>query len=405
MPSTNWPLDRRQTARLLHSLIHAHLGESMDFTTFLDERGYPLEDITLGADGYPLDSLSLMSLASQTARVFHLTDLGLEDLLLRRRSLKGWVDLLLESWCVELDRITFFSSGSTGKPKPVTHTRESLLQETAYLSGLFPETKRIVAVVPAHHIYGFLFTVLLPRHIGVPVLEGRAMGSRALFNQLEDGDLVVSHPFQWRYLAQLWPQLDRSITGVTSTAPCPAETAALLKERGLQRLVEVYGSSETGGLGARDQHGSPYTLFDYWRKADDTDDPELIRRLPDAQEVRIQSPDLLAWDRARGFKVRGRRDGAVQVGGHNVFPSAIARILLEHPEVDNCVVRLMQPQEGERLKAFIVPDLDAEPEGLAARLHAWCGKELRSAERPAHFTIGDSLPRTSMGKSADWTLN
>ncbi|MBO1321669.1 4-coumarate--CoA ligase [Acanthopleuribacter pedis] len=377
----------------------------MDFSTFLDARGFPLPETTLGGDGYPLDSLSLMELAGHIARTFHLTELGVEDYLLRRRTLQGWVDLVHEGWREGLNKITFSTSGSTGRPQPVTHARETLLQETAHLATLFPRTQRVVAAVPAHHIYGFLFTVLLPQQMGVPLLEARALGARALYDALEDGDLIISHPFQWRYLGQLWPDLTSQVEGVTSTAPCPEATAALLRERGLTRLTEVYGSSESGGLGARDQHGTAYQLFPYWRPADDGDDPLLIRTLPDGTGIEVEASDLLEWETSERFHVVGRRDGAVQVGGHNVFPVAVARILLEHPEVANCAVRLMKPEEGTRLKAFIVPAEDRDLNGLPARLHAWCARELRAPQRPTHFRLGPALPRTAMGKAADWSID
>jgi long-chain acyl-CoA synthetase len=66
----------------------------------------------------------------------------------------------LQHWDGEL---TFRTSGSTGEPKRCVHALAPAAQETAALAALFPGRRRCCWRVPAHHIYGFLFTVLLPR--------------------------------------------------------------------------------------------------------------------------------------------------------------------------------------------------------------------------------------------------
>ena len=58
--------------------------------------------------------------------------------------------------------------------------------------------------------------------------------------------------------------------------------------------------------------------------------------------------------------------------------------------------------ETGRLKAFVVPAAGAAGDWLAEELDAWCGRELRDAERPRRFAIGAALPRNAMGKLADW---
>ena len=95
----------------------------------------------------------------------------------------------------------------------------------------------------------------------------------------------------------------------------------------------------------------------------------------------------------------GRRDGAVQVGGHNVYPERIRRRLLEHLDVAEAAVR-MDAATG-RLKAFVVPRAAALDRCTAKELDTWCAV-LRDVERPRPITIGAAVPLTSMGKLADW---
>lgn len=390
-------------ARLLHSHICAHLGSQIEFTTFLNAEGYPDLETAVGRDGYPCDSLSLLSLCTQLSQVFHLNQLGLEDSLLRKPDLGKWTDLILSGWESGIRQMTFFTSGSTQQQRPMCHTFETLNQEAAYLAEILKGSKRIIAMVPAHHIYGFLFTVLLPCHLKIPVIEARHLGPAALRQLLEEGDLLISHPFQWGFLVKAWPDV-AAITGVTSTAPCPAETHHQLMRLGMKRFVEVYGSSETGGLGWREAADASFHRFPYWHAATSEEDPSLARQMPDGSLQEVEAPDRLLWEGPDMFRVLGRRDGAVQVGGHNVYPNSIAQIMMEHPDVADCQVRLMRPHEGNRLKAFVVPTPEAAIEDLKVRLHRWCEAELRPPQRPAHITLGSRLPTNTMGKAADWAM-
>ena len=67
-------------------------------------------------------------------------------------------------------------------------------------------------------------------------------------------------------------------------------------------------------------------------------------------------------------------------------------------------MRLMRPSEGTRLKAFIVPrDPAGDPAALRAELQDFA-TQLPFHEQPRAYTIGPVLPRTAMGKLAEWPV-
>jgi long-chain acyl-CoA synthetase len=185
-------------------------------------------------------------------------------------------------------------------------------------------------------------------------------------------------------------------TSGSSGAPCPDPTARTLAAGGL-RLLQVYGSSETAGVGWREEAGAPYRLLPYWRRGvqDDT-----IERGND----RFPLQDRLEWIDAERFVPDGRLDQAVQVGGTNVHPAYVAEVLALHPGVRACVVRPMRPDEGARLKAFVVAGEGAVPAALRAELDGWIAERLTPPERPAAFSFGPALPRGPGGKPADWII-
>lgn len=355
------------------------------------------------------DSLELLGMGTALAEALQLRGGDVDARLLADPVLEAWV----VAACAGLEAdgaqaVTFRTSGSSGTPKRCSHALATLWQETEVLAGLLPGRARILSAVPSHHIYGFLFTALLPCALGIDaVVDLRAASPAACLGMLRPGDLVVAHPGWWEALARLQPVFGPDIAGVSSTAPCPDALAGDLAGAGL-RLLQVYGSSETGGVGWREAAAAPFTLFPYWQGADGV--PALARRLPDGAVARYPLQDKLEWTDARRFRPAGRIDDAVQVAGTNVFPGYVADLLCMHPAVAEASVRLMRLDEGRRLKAFIVPRADYGGHGgdraaLGAALAAWAGERLSTPERPAAWTFGERLPRQASGKPADWIID
>ncbi|MBZ2208792.1 AMP-binding protein [Massilia soli] len=352
-----------------------------------------------------VDSLERMALASALSAALQLHRAGAGDALAAGQTIGAWADAASAGLALHSHEITFRTSGSAGQPKPCPHTLASLWAEVGELAALLPGHARILCAVPCHHIYGFLFSILLPRALGLhpdAVRDVRAASPGMLAREARAGDLVVAYPDYWRAALAAGP-FAPGVTGVTSTAPCPPGLAQDLEAHGLARLLQVYGSSETGGVGWRDSHAQPFTALPYWRR-DPDDAAVLLRSGAGAGSYPLQ--DVLAWQGERQFLPAGRIDQAVQVGGINVFPERVAQVLRAHPAVAAASVRLMRSDEGSRLKAFVVPHAGAQsPQLLGAELRQWAAARLSGPELPAAIAIGAELPRSASGKLADWIID
>jgi long-chain acyl-CoA synthetase len=366
-------------------------------------------DLALHEGGLGLDSLERLSIASALSEALHLHEAGIEDLLLACQRFGEWVEVAARGLAEFDARLTFRTSGSGGNAKPCTHELARLLQEVEHLATLTAGAQRVLTAVPAHHIYGFLFTVLLPTRLWPTrpgcdaVLDIRQHTPQAVAQLLRPGDLLISHPAHWALLARHAGRLPSGVHGVTSTAPCPDELANRLVTMGLDRLTQVYGSSETAGIGTRNAASVPYRLMPFWSR-DPGDRTRLLRATPDGTVCAHPLQDQLDWPREREFTVCGRLDDAVQVGGTNVFPSQVCEVLRECPRVADAAVRLMTAAEGTRLKAFIVPKAGADPDALRAELWSLAESRLGAVARPRAYTFGAGLPRNEMGKLTDWPL-
>ncbi len=372
----------------------AHLRPGRPFNA----RG-PAADLLFGADGLDLDSLERFNLAVSVAEALQFPNIERPERLQEMTHMADWVAEARRCLSKSSSSIGFRTSGSTGRPKFVVHEIDDLAQEIESLGSIFSDRARIVSVVPAHHIYGFLFTVLLPMHLDVEVIDARSHAPYTVRAMVKAGDLLVAFPTYWQLMTGSdWP---RDIDGVTSGAPCPTEVANALAEEGLNRLVEVYGSTETGGIAWRDDANAPFRLFPHVAR----DDERSVRKSTGSTERRHALPDLVTWHGPDLLTPISRRDSAVQVGAVNVYPEVIRAVLLAHPGVADVEVRLMHPSEGERIKAFIVARDTACPiEQLRRDLEAWVAERLQPMERPRAFTFGTAVPANAMGKRTDWPI-
>lgn len=353
-----------------------------------EQDGLVLDDAQFG-----VDSLGLLDLVGRVDVFFGLAATGIEDHLFLHRRIGDWVHLveshLRRMGCTA--RITFETSGSVGTPKRISHATPTLESEVAALRsgplGGRGSRTRVLSAVPDHHIYGFLWGVLLPARCGWSVVDLPHGAPGPILRHARPGDIVLATPFTWDRIAALDRRLPTGVTGVSSGGPATAATWAAVETAGLSRMIEVYGSTETGGVGWRDAEDAPFRLF-----ADIAREGGALQRLG----VELTLQDHVEWDGPEAFRVIGRRDETVQVAGVNVDLEALRRLLAAQPGVSDVAVR----PDGERLKAFVAT---AEPPGagLEQRLRA-AMLALPAPARPVRYAFGPHLPLTATGKPANW---
>ena len=330
--------------------------------------------------------------------MFHLYEAGEHGALARAERFGEWIDIVERTVANPNARMSFATSGSTGRPKRCPHSLDDLNGEAGHLAEIFGDRTRVLAFVPAHHIYGFLFTALLPERLNIDVVEP-AEAVEAL-STIKRGDLIVSFPERWMWLDRTIPRWPEGVAGVTSTAPCPRSLIAGLVSQGLETMTEIYGSSETAGVATRAWPDAGYHLMPRWTFEDEQGAE--FTRIADRSGRHLELPDVIQRTTDGCFEIIGRRDGAVQVGGVNVYPDAVAAELRGRLGVKDVAVRLMRPNEGLRLKAFVVGNHGWDEGDLRVALNAWIGRALEPAARPCALTFGHQLPTNTMGKASDW---
>lgn len=386
--------------RALRGLLADELGAGGRALGTLEAAAWP-HDLDLGPEGLALDSLERLNFGAAVNQFFRLHETGIEDYLLVERRLPGWARVVRHALAEGTSGITFRSSGSTGTPVPHGHDAAALMTEAEFWAEHFSGRARIVTLVPGHHIFGFLFTVLLPSVAGVPVLDARAMPPGRLAAALAPTDLVVGFPAGLAALLRSLGRLPDGIVVASSTAKLPAPTQLALLAAGAAQVTEIYGSSETAGIGWRDVAGAGFRLLPRWT-LDGTAAEPTLHEVATGRLVAL--PDRAHQAADGTLLLEGRKDNAVQVGGMNVHPARVAQVLRTHPDVLAAAVRPDTTLAEPRLKAFVVPAHGADPVQLEAALRRFCAERLSSPERPVHFSFGGALPEGALGKARDWTV-
>ena len=175
--------------------------------------------------------------------------------------------------------IVLFTSGSTSKPVAIIKTWQHLFDEVQLLeqsfTGHFDEAALFYATVSHQHIYGLLFRLLWPLLSARPFQDLVMPYPESLIGHVSDGAkdaandslVLVSSP------AQLTRWLDHEDFSVlasktsaifSSGGPLANEAAITLSRRFKRAAIEVYGSTETGGIAWRQkQPGNQYSAV--WR--------------------------------------------------------------------------------------------------------------------------------------------
>ena len=334
-----------------------------------------------------IDSIELVELASALYLALDAERSGALDTLKLGRSFGSWRTFVQQSAALS-ERYRFASSGSSGQPKWIVHQCSDLEREVQALHGHFQGAKRVVTLMPAHHLYGFLFGIILPAQLGLPCMSLRGEAPASVRARLLPGDVVVAFPGFWQHPPmRMFPN---DVMGLSSGQTLAADCFANMQAAGLHRLFEIYGSSETAGVGLRYGAG-PFRLLERYRAVENG------ALWDQYQNCAIEPPDSLAFEPAdaQAFHLLGRRDRVVQVAGNNVALDAVEATLQRFPGVRAARVRL---RAHGRLDAYL--QCDSAPD--LAELRRFCADYLNAAATPVDFCFGTELPRTPEGKERDW---
>ena len=318
--------------------------------------------------------------------------------------------------------IDLYTSGSTGEPKLVRKTLLQLETEAVVLEQQWGERLGdlpLLATVPHQHIYGLLFRIVWPLCSGrvfdavtcvrPDVLEARLkqFGRAAL----------ASSPAHLSRLPQLiaLPALKGLVGPIFSSGgPLAAETARDYFSALGEAPLEIFGSTETGGIAWRRREGLP-------EQEDWTPFPGISTQCSAEGALLIRSPYLESddlWQTDDGidllpdgrFRLRGRLDRVVKIEEKRLSLPEMESALTRHPWV-RAAALVVLPGKRQTLGAVVELAEDGrqalETQGrreLGRVLRQHLSQDFEAVLLPRRWRFPEQLPFNERGKLSQAAL-
>ncbi|MEZ9177848.1 AMP-binding protein [Vibrio kanaloae] len=305
--------------------------------------------------------------------------------------------------------LTLFTSGSSGTPKAINKTLEHLDIETAQLDknwGELIKGHRVHSTVSHQHIYGLLFRILWPLCSGVPFARHNLEYPEQILSHANKQSVLISSPALLKRLKH--ESKTAQLAGIFSSGgPLPTESAHQSRSLLGHLPIEVFGSTETGGIAFRQQESAqtPWQLFDCLEASLNSENCiKLLSPYIDKNNW-YQTADECEMVSDNQFILKGRTDRVIKIEEKRVSLVEVEKRLEQLPWISECVV--IPFEEPDRL--ILASVLVLSDQGQATLVTMSRGKfwlMLRSELRkwlepiaiPRKYRVVDEIPLNSQGK-------
>lgn len=305
----------------------------------------------------------------------------------------------------DAELLRLYTGGSTGKPQVWPKTANNLFSEAFFHADRLSVSPRdrLVATVPPNHIYGLLFSVLVPLVSAAGVVADTPVYPHEIGAAIkgQQATILVSIPMHYRVLNGCRLSRGSLRLALSSAGMLDPEDGRSFTEQTGTGVHEIYGSTETGGIAYRRRFLGEEAFTPFDTVAWDIREERLRVRSDYLSPCLPMEPDgfYRTGDRAtpkgdRGFLLLGRADGVVKVGGRRVDLDEIRDKLKQIAGVRDAAVISIPVEMGRQneIAALVEGELDV----------AHIRRELASMLPPFAFPrlirVTPQLPRTAAGK-------
>jgi acyl-CoA synthetase (AMP-forming)/AMP-acid ligase II len=367
--------------------------------------------------------------------------LGWDEFLLAGRQIpRAVVEAAIDAVTADHLSDIMFTSGTTGHPKGVMITHGQSLRAHGWLAKVmdFRPGDRYLIIPPFFHTFGYKAGWMACFVHGATALPMPAFSVPDVLAAIEREriSILCGPPTLFLGLLDAAAGAGRDLSSIrvtmasAATVP-PSLFARMRAELGAEITHSAYGLTEATSLITTTYPG--------------VDDPELIAttvgraawgvelRVVDAvgQEVPAGAPgellcrgynvmrgywqdpeqtaetltadgwlhtgDVVVMDDAGYVRITDRMKDMILVGGFNVYPAEVERILGEHPDLESiAVVGAPDDRLGEVVVAFVVPRSGAS--FSVPEFSAWAAARIANFKVPRRVVVVDQLPRNASMK-------
>jgi acyl-CoA synthetase (AMP-forming)/AMP-acid ligase II/3-hydroxymyristoyl/3-hydroxydecanoyl-(acyl carrier protein) dehydratase len=306
------------------------------------------------------------------------------------------------------DQLVIFTSGSTGEAKPIVKCLNQFQLEIEALERQWGELlgeAAALATVSHQHIYGLLFRVLWPLAAGRCFHSSAYISPEALVHAASQPAYWIASPAHLKRLDHQspWAGLAGLAAIFSSGGALPEPAAKQIQDCSGQAVIEVYGSSETGGIAWRRQDQA-WTLF------------PAIKLNCVGQKWLLHSPYLTAEQQGMAlddritllddgrFMLHGRSDRIVKIEEKRLSLAELEQRLAAEPWIDEAHALVISKSRDIVAVAVVLSGQGLEQlhgqgrNRLIRQLRQSLGQWFESVVLPRKWLFVDAMPLTSQGK-------
>jgi acyl-coenzyme A synthetase/AMP-(fatty) acid ligase len=270
-------------------------------------------------------------------------------------------------------KLLFFTSGTTAQPRGALKTKEmidfEIKAQAEYLTKY--DFDSFLVTVPLYHIYGYLFGYAAPKAMG------KAVYTKELFMPHNIIDFTAEHkcacittPVFIKAMLRLDEKKDLSKSiFISSTGALAASEVDDFFEKFGAQIVQIYGSTETGGVGYLERGAKLWhPLSSVSISIDDEsklqiNSPYLSRQIFEDTVTELPSPfttsDIVRLEND-GFEILGRSFELLKIGGKRVSVLEIESAIEAHPHITEAQVIPIRADglKDERIEILVVGEID-----------------------------------------------
>lgn len=308
-------------------------------------------------------------------------------------------------------QIAIFTSGSSGQAKEINKTLQQFQNEIETLEqcwGQLLGDAQVFGTVSHQHIYGLLFRVLWPLSAGRCFHSEMYLSPESLLKISKQLSACwVASPAQLKRLDNLtpWTEIKRLTAIFSSGGALSLEAAVQIIQEGEQKVVEVYGSSETGGVAWRQSvDNEMWTMFDRISISVDDKGNSYLSSPYLFDQVPYKLDDKIQLFKDKRFALLGRVDRIVKVEEKRVSLDSLENRLNGSDWVLQSHALLLVGQRDKIAAALVLTNLGAEflaQQGRGAlikQLRKELMHEFETVVLPRKWLFISMLPLTTQGK-------
>ncbi|NOQ77517.1 MAG: AMP-binding protein [Methylococcaceae bacterium] len=326
--------------------------------------------------------------------------------------------------------VTIYTSGSSGQAKAIHKTLQQFQSEIETLEQYWGNKlgdAQVLATVSHQHIYGLLFRVLWPLASGRCFHSELYLSPEPMLRVANDISAYwVASPAQLKRLDELspWQQMTQLKIIFSSGGALSLEAAKQIDQQCGHQVLEVYGSSETGGIAWRqhvnnalwtlfngmsvtiNEQGQAYLSSPYLTNAIDSDSALLKNN---HQNLYKMDDKILLKDNNQ-FELLGRLDRIVKIEEKRLSLDELERAISNLDEVEQ-VYTLLLAEKRDKIACILVltekgkQALQQGRSGFIKQIRKQLMQSFETVLLPRKWLFMSSLPLTALGKiNREWLV-